>query len=232
LLREVGGEWPVVLQEDTELAALYQVDGSPMAYVVDEHGATGSERASGASAVLELARSDRGPAASRNQPPQLNTRPLTRSHLNRDGLPAGTPAPAFRLPSLAGGEVALEEYRGSPLLLLFSDPTCEPCDRLAPELERVHQRLPRLQVLMISRGDVDANRAKVAQHGLTFPVVLQHHWEVSRAYGMFATPMGYLIDERGVIAADVAVGADAIRALMSAWDSKIAGAGRTREVMR
>jgi hypothetical protein len=32
---------------------------------------------------------------------------------------------------------------------------------------------------------------------------------------MFATPIGYLIDEKGVIAADVAVGGDAILALAS-----------------
>ena len=57
---------------------------------------------------------------------------------------------------------------------------------------------------------------KIAEHGLTFPVALQRHWEISRDYGIFATPVGYLIDERGVIAADVAVGAKAILALVSA----------------
>jgi peroxiredoxin len=214
LLRQIGGEWPVVLQEEAELAALYQVDGSPMAYVIDEHGVTASDRVSGASAVLELARSVGGAAGSRHGQSRLTTRPLARSHLNRDGLPAGTLAPTFRLPSLSGGEVALEDFRGRPLLLVFSDPTCEPCDRLATELEGVHQRLTGLQVLMISRGDRDANRAKVLRHGLTFPVVLQRHWEISRAYGMFATPIAYLIDPQGVITADVAVGIDAIRNLV------------------
>jgi peroxiredoxin len=68
---------------------------------------------------------------------------------------------------------------------------------------------------MISRGDPDANRAKVSEEGLTFPVALQRQWEISRAYGMFTTPIGYLIDEEGVIAADVAVGVDAIVNLMA-----------------
>jgi peroxiredoxin len=59
---------------------------------------------------------------------------------------------------------------------------------------------------MVSRGAVEANREKVREHGLTFPVLLQRRWEASRAYGMFATPIAYLIDERGIIIADVAYG--------------------------
>ena len=41
-------------------------------------------------------------------------------------------------------------------------------------------------------------------------MLLQRRWEVSKEYGIFATPVGYLIDEEGVIAKDVAVGSDAI----------------------
>ena len=68
---------------------------------------------------------------------------------------------------------------------------------------------------MVSRREPEANRAKVAQLGLTFPVVLQKQWEVSRLYGMFSTPIGYLIDEHGVLASDVAVGAGPILALVN-----------------
>src|SRR5206468_1918024 len=53
-------------------------------------------------------------------------RSLSESRLNRGGLPAGTPAPAFRLPRLDGGEISLEEYRGRRVLLVFSDPHCGP----------------------------------------------------------------------------------------------------------
>ena len=120
---------------------------------------------------------------------------------------------ASLLPRVEGGELSLNELRGRRVLLVFSDPQCGPCDALAPKLEVIQRRASDLQVVMIGRGEVEANRAKVAERRLTFPVVLQRHWEVSRAYGMFATPIGYLIDERGVIMTDVAVGADAILAL-------------------
>ena len=68
--------------------------------------------------------------------------------------------------------------------------------------------------MVISRGEPKENRAKVRKHGLTFPVVLQPHWEISRRYAMFATPIAYLIDEAGVITRDVAVGEDAILNLL------------------
>src|SRR2546422_7287728 len=50
------------------------------------------------------------------------TKSQSRSRLNRVGLKAGTPAPAFRLPRVDGGELTLEEYRGRCVLLVFSDP--------------------------------------------------------------------------------------------------------------
>lgn len=68
---------------------------------------------------------------------------------------------------------------------------------------------------MVSRGEVEANRSKVCQHGITFPVVLQRHWEVSRQYAMFATPVAYLIDGAGLIAAEVATGPDAVMNLLA-----------------
>jgi hypothetical protein len=68
---------------------------------------------------------------------------------------------------------------------------------------------------MVSRGDEEANRAKAAEHGLTFPIGLQRQWEISRDYGMFATPVAYWIDESGLIASEVVTGVDPILALLA-----------------
>ena len=43
--------------------------------------------------------------------------------------------------------------------------------------------------------------------------MLQKQWEISLQYGMFATPIGYLVDEQGILASDVAVGVEPILAL-------------------
>jgi peroxiredoxin len=141
---------------------------------------------------------------------------LARSKLKRDGLKAGTSAPNFRLPRVDGrGELSLDELRGRRVVLVFSSPHCGPCNTLAPQLEGFHREHPELEVVMVSRGEPGENRAKVKEHQLTFPVLLQQQWEISRQYAMFATPVAYLIDETGRIAADVAAGVDSILGLMS-----------------
>jgi peroxiredoxin len=147
---------------------------------------------------------------------RFKERSLVRSKIKRDGLKAGTPAPDFRLPRLDGrGDLSLGELRGRRVLLVFSSPHCGPCNTLAPELEKFHRQHPELEMVMISRGEPKENRARVKEYGLTFPVVLQQQWEVSRRYAIFATPIAYLIDEAGVITQDVAVGADSILSLIA-----------------
>lgn len=158
---------------------------------------------------------DRMAEAQSKQPSGNGHRPLSDSKIERNGLPAGTPAPDFRLPRTDGGELSLSDLRGKKVLLVFSDPHCGPCDALIPDLEKAHRENGEVQVLMVSRGEIGENRKKAKQYKLTFPIVLQKKWEISKLYAMFATPVGYLIDEEGVIAADVAVGSEAILGLLS-----------------
>ncbi len=85
---------------------------------------------------------------------------LAKSRLLRNGLPSGATAPDFRIPRLGGGELSLAEFRGRPVLLVFSDPHCGPCDALASRLER-RSRDEQVQVVMVSRGDSESNRAQL-----------------------------------------------------------------------
>jgi peroxiredoxin len=221
LVEEFGIRCPVLLQERHEVTSAYQATGTPMGCLIDDGGAIASPVAAGAQALLALYEQARvvppGSVAERpnNGHRVSGTRPLEKSRLIRHGLSAGTPAPSFRLPQVGGSELSLDAFQGQRLLLVFSDPDCGPCQELAPKLEQLHRQATGLTVVMVSRGTMEANRAKSLEQGLTFPIVLQHSWEVSRAYGMFATPIGYLIDEDGIIIADVASGTDAILALAS-----------------
>jgi peroxiredoxin len=79
-----------------------------------------------------------------------------------------------------------------------------------------------MKVVMISKGEPKENRAKVNEHGLTFPIVLQEGWEISRLYAMFATPIAYLIDEQGIIAKEVAAGVEPILTLLDAATNSVA----------
>jgi peroxiredoxin len=141
---------------------------------------------------------------------RFGNRSLAMSKIKRDGLKAGTVAPEFHLPRLGGGELALSDLRGKLVLLVFSSPNCGPCNALAPRLEKFHRKHPQLEMVMISKEDPESNREKAKEQELTFPVVLQKKWEVSRDYAFFGTPVGYLIDSAGVIIADAAIGVDAV----------------------
>jgi peroxiredoxin len=214
---------PVWLQKGSEVAEAYQVNGTPSGYLISSEGKIASEIAMGADALLslledksqianpksEIAGDGEGRAA------RFANRSLDRSKIKRDGLKPGTLAPEFTLPRLDGrNDLALSQLHGKRVLLVFSSPHCGPCNALAPELEKFHRAHPELEVVMISKGEPKENRAKVKEHGLTFPIVLQQQWEVSRRYAMFATPIAYFIDEQGIVTKDVAVGVEPILAML------------------
>jgi peroxiredoxin len=133
------------------------------------------------------------------------------------GLPVGAPAPAFQLSGLHGETLTLEALRavGKPTLLIFSDPDCLPCNALLPEIgvwQRDHS--PDLMISLISRGSLDANRAKSGEHGL-FNVLVQEDREVAEAYGENGTPSAVIVSPEGTVASPLAEGPERIRALVA-----------------
>jgi peroxiredoxin len=210
----------VLRQEEMEVASRFRAQGTPMGYRIDKEGRIASDLTVGAEALLKLAEripvNRHGSELSANgsaKHGEKDYRSLAASRLNRKGLKAGDRAPDFRLPRIDDGELSLDEFRGRRVLLVFSDPLCGPCAELAPRLQEIHLERPDLNVLVISRGEVEENRDKASELELTFPIVLQQKWEISLKYAMFATPIGYLINEEGILASDVAVGIEPILAL-------------------
>ncbi len=230
LAAEHGWRCDVLLDASGGAMHAYRAGGTPMGYLLDAEGRVASELAVGADAVLGLLTAAPQLPSGNGHAPGLTAEglrdkeqaavergmaaglPIRASTLNRQGLPAGTKAPGFRLRDLEGKQRSLAEFGGKQVLLVFSDPDCGPCQALTPDLVRLAEqhRADNLQVLMVSRGELAANLAKAKEHGFPFPVLLQKGWQVSKEYAMFATPVAYLIDEQGIIAKDVAVGSEAI----------------------
>ncbi len=210
LAEKHGIECPILLvKENSQIPEAFRTFGTPVAYLLDEQGAVLEPVAVGADRVPVLATNA---AAGRPAKRVADSGNLVDSQIERSGLKAGTLAPSFKLPDLDGRNVSLEDYRGKQLLLVFSDPHCGPCNQHAPELARLHRqhRNNRLALIMVGRGDIEENRRKAQEHGLEFPVVLQRKWEVSRQYGIFGTPVAFLVGEDGVIKNNVAMGTDEI----------------------
>jgi methylamine dehydrogenase accessory protein MauD len=133
------------------------------------------------------------------------------------GLPVGSEAPNLGLEDLRGERLTLDSVSssGKPVMLLFTDPNCGPCNTLLPEVSRwQEEHREKLTVALISRGDGEEGRAKAQEHGLT-NVLLQEDWEVSEAYQVSGTPSAVLIRPDGTIGSPVAAGAETIRTLVT-----------------
>ena len=133
------------------------------------------------------------------------------------GLPVGTAAPTLRLQGLYGETLTLEALRarGKPVMLLFTDPNCGPCNALLPEIGRWQQEhAEKLTISLISRGTAEENHTKSSEHGLT-DVLLQEDWEISEAYKVEGTPSAVLVRSDGTIGSPVAAGPEAIQSLVT-----------------
>jgi peroxiredoxin len=133
------------------------------------------------------------------------------------GLPVGEPAPGFQLSGLYGETLTLDALRaaGNPVLLVFADPNCVPCNALVPEISGWQRAYaPQLTIAFVTRGSPEENRAKATEHGLR-NVLLQKDREVAEAYREEGTPSAVVVRPDGTIGSPLAAGPEAIRALVA-----------------
>jgi peroxiredoxin len=134
-----------------------------------------------------------------------------------EGLPVGSAAPEFSLSGLHGETLTLDALRssGKPVMALFTDPDCGPCNAMLPDVGRwQEEHTQKLTFALVSRGEVEENKTKAQEHGLR-NVLLQKDWEVSEAYEVRGTPSAVLISPDGKVASPVSGGAEGIRGLLS-----------------
>jgi peroxiredoxin len=213
--REVLGTYEIdaltLMQEHDELAALFQVKGTPSAYLISEQLRTATPLSLGGDGVLRLLEIQAGDvdrAASVKLPSDADqTTPYAPATEPRGPLRQGEIAPEFCLPLLNGGEVSLSQYRGRRLLLVFVDPECQPCLDLLPQLQRVAAaHSDEREVLLISRRAAEINRQMARVREISIPIALQEYWQISDLYGRRAVPSGCVIDEAGVLLTDLLTG--------------------------
>jgi len=115
------------------------------------------------------------------------------------GLLPGAVAPDFSLPDQNGKPVALTEFAGQEVLLVFSSTTCPACQQMYSHLKAFSETHRDVRVVMISRGSAEENRQLVEEQGFAFPVL---SWDdaVAQAYQVPGTPFFYVIDGKGMIA--------------------------------
>ena len=114
----------------------------------------------------------------------------------------GTPAEDFRLTDLEGKQQSLSQYRGKVVLVNFWATWCKPCTTEMPAMQATYEKLKDdgFVVLAINELEDDAKvREHIAQHGHTFPVLMDRDNKVANQFGVFGLPVSVFIDEKGVV---------------------------------
>lgn len=109
----------------------------------------------------------------------------------------------FAAPTPDAGTFRLRDHHGKVVLINFWATWCPPCLAEMPAMERLWQQYRDSGFVMVAVS-VDTDPAKVkpfvAEHKLTFPVVLDPRMEVAARYGVRALPSSFLVDRAGNLA--------------------------------
>ena len=133
----------------------------------------------------------------------------------------GKEAPAFRLTSVDGKEVALSDYRGKLVVLHFGASWCPFCNAEAPHLESLSKSYADkgVQVLVVDVGESKKKVRKwTAKNGITFPVLLDVDGKAARAWAP-ADAQPDLARDQVVLASNAIVDRDGKLAFFSLLDS-------------
>ena len=120
----------------------------------------------------------------------------------------GKPAPDFALDVVASGaagdRIHLEELRGSAVILDFWATWCEPCQRIAPILDRIsrkHQGKGLVVVGVNTSDEPGLAPAFAKKKGLSYPIVFDDGEQVAQRYGVTNLPTLVVINAKGNIVA-------------------------------
>lgn len=112
----------------------------------------------------------------------------------------GTPAPDFELPDLKGEQVSLSEHRGRIVLLNFWATWCKPCVKEMPAMQEVYEDLRDQGFVVLAINELEDEgrvRRHIADHGHTFPVLLDDDNRVANMYGVRGLPVSVFVDQSG-----------------------------------
>jgi len=115
----------------------------------------------------------------------------------------GEPAPAFSLPDLKGRSVALNAFRGKPVLFTFWASWCHVCVAEADVFDRLSREMgTRLVVLGLDvEDDPEDLQHFLKIRPISYPVLIAGDFfsPTPAAYDLFALPLTILIDPDGYI---------------------------------
>jgi thiol-disulfide isomerase/thioredoxin len=113
--------------------------------------------------------------------------------------PAG-PAPSFKLDSMAGKPVSLDQFKGQVVMINFWATWCGPCRTEMPILEKLHAKYKPMGFTMIG-VNVEPDSSLAAKWlqttPVSFPILFDTKSEVSKLYSVAGMPSTVIIDRKG-----------------------------------
>jgi peroxiredoxin len=110
----------------------------------------------------------------------------------------------FTLTDLEGKSWTLSELRGKVVVVNFWATWCPPCRKEMPDLEALYDRFKSegLAVLAISDEDAAKVRPFIAEHQVTYPVLLDPGRKVNDLFQVEGIPKTFVYDRSGKLVAE------------------------------
>jgi thiol-disulfide isomerase/thioredoxin len=116
---------------------------------------------------------------------------------------AGDPlAPLFRVTTLDGRQIALDQLTGKIVVMDFWATWCPPCREAVPEFKELTKKYPPSKLVLISfsaDNDQQAWRDFVSKHGMEWPQYWDRDGRIRAEFGVHAFPTYLVIDQDGFI---------------------------------
>lgn len=195
--RAMGLKSTMVLDEGFNTGRKFGATGTPSAILIDASGKIASEIAVGGPNVIAL-------ASGKKPEPQPAAAPPV------PAAKKGDKAPDVKLKDTDGKEFDLQRHT-TDTLLIFWNPGCGFCKRMSDDLRDWIGKKPKgsPEIVLVSTGTVEANTAM----NIPARILLDEGFATGRKFGAGGTPSAVLVDGKGRIASEVAVGAPAVMTL-------------------
>lgn len=119
-----------------------------------------------------------------------------------EGISEGDLAPDFRLETLDGSLMSLQDQRGKVVLINFWATWCDPCRAEIPDIEAVYRarRGEGFTVLGVNSHETAGSIAPFASWmGISYPILIDGNGRVEKTYRLVGLPMSLIVDQEGII---------------------------------
>lgn len=118
---------------------------------------------------------------------------------DEDSLEEGDEVSDFRLETIRGEFIGLEDLKGRKFLLVFFNSGCGYCKMEMKDLVELYGQRKEIIAIAIWGDEKDDLIEFARELGVDFPILIDKNDEIAAKYFVKGTPTNFLIDENGVI---------------------------------